>query len=221
MMIRINLALRKQSAAATAAGGDLTAATRLTALTQGAFRLDARIDGLQGLPLRKIGALAAVAVASHFGMSSFQVDQLKEVETELEGVRAEQAKLEADVSKTKEYLPLKKQLDEDEAMIRTKIRTVRNLIADRQTPPQLFAALSGATPREIWLSEVKIGQENVVLKGAAASVGDIPDFMRMVRESAYFSDVALEETRAGRESDGQEIAQFSLIAKRRATEVPK
>jgi Tfp pilus assembly protein PilN len=220
MMIRINLAQRKQFAAA-AASGDMTASTGLSALTQGAFHFDPRLDGLQELPLRKIGALAAVAVATHFGMGRFQSDQIKEVEAEIEVVRNEQTKLAADVGKTKEYLPLKKQLDEDEAMIRTKIRTVRSLIADRQTPPQLFAALSGATPREIWLSEVKIGKEQVVLKGAAASVGDIPDFMRMVRESAFFSDVALEETRAGRESDGQEIAQFSLVAKRRATETPK
>jgi hypothetical protein len=43
----------------------------------------------------------------------------------------------------------------------------------------------------------------------------------MVRESAFFSDITLEETKAAREKDGEEIATFSLIAKRRGTEAPK
>lgn len=218
-MIKINLALRKQSASANVVADEPTAgASALTSLTLKGFRFDARLDGLEEVPLKRIGALIVLAVAVHYLAGSYQQAQIDEVNAELASVKAEQSKLQADVNKTKDYLPLKKQLEADELMIRTKIRTVRDLIADRQTPPRLFAALSGATPPEVWLHEVKIETDRIFLKGFAANVGDIPDFMKMIAESAYFTDILLEETKTGKDERANEIATFSLGARRRREE---
>lgn len=207
-MIKINLATRKQSVALASDGTQATS-------TQSLFKFDARLDGVKDLPIRKYVVFFIAAFALHYFVGDFEQQKLATFDAEISKLNIEQSKLMADFNKTKQYAPLKKQLDQDETMIRTKINTVQKLIADRQTPPKLFAALSSATPDDVWLSEVEIKGDDVSFVGDAQQFSDIPDFMKSISESAYFSDISLDESDSTKDKDGQQIAHFKLTAKRR------
>jgi Tfp pilus assembly protein PilN len=208
-MIRINLATRKQSVALVGDG------TQVTSATKSLFKFDTRLDGVKDLPIRKFAIFFVAAFALHYFVTDFEEQSLVSYDAEISKLNIEQSKLQADFGKTKEYAPLKKQLDLDETMIRTKISTVQRLIADRQTPPKLFAALSSATPDDVWLSEMQIKGDEVDFVGNAQDFSDIPDFMKSISESAYFSDISLQESSSAKDTNGQALAHFKLSAKRR------
>jgi Tfp pilus assembly protein PilN len=217
-VIRINLAARKQfgvvaggreGAAAVAALGERFAALK-------AFDLRGLgLDALSSLPLRQLGtAIAAVAVA-YTVAEGMKRDEVGKVMKEIEGERAAQVKLKADFERTKGYEPLKKQLDADEKTMRVKLETIQKLVADREVPPKLLIALAKGIPAEVWLSEFSADAKDVKMKGFSVGYDQISDFMRMLGESIYLTELQLVGSQQAKDAEGFLVQAFELAARRR------
>jgi len=214
-MIKINLALKKMSAAA-AANTNATTGTGATA-TQGKslFKFDARLDGMIDLPIRKYSIYIGVAFALSWFSADYKENQIRAMQVDLEQIQAAAGKLKADIDKTRGYEPLKKQLDQDESLIKSKIDTVQKLISDRQTPPKLFAALSTSIPESVWLSEVQIQGEKVQFTGSSEEYTGVTDFFKSIGDSTFFESAQLSDSKSAKDNSGGEIVSFILTAKRR------
>jgi Tfp pilus assembly protein PilN len=209
-MIRINLATRKQGSSV------VQEAKSINLNAQGFRDLSGRLDGLKELPIKKYALMVAVGVMATYLLDTYREDELKKVADENTRLTAEQTKLQADLAKTKGYEDIKKGLDEDEKILRTKIDTIQQLLKDRQTPPKLLGALPGAMPKDLWLTNFKLEADLATFKGSSTDFNQISDFMKGLGESAFFTDVKLKLTQQGiDEGTNTPVVNFELTAGRR------
>ena len=215
-MIKINLALRKQP---VGGGGGVAKTGSMASL--GSFDLSSlkglKIDteALKDLPLRKVALPLIIGALASFTLDNYRDSELKALDAQMEVLAAEKPKLEAEANKIKQYEGVKKDLEADEFTIRTKIETIRKLVAGRTVPPKLLLALASTMPEEVWISGFKMASSSVTLQGFSYGFGPISDFMKNMSESAYFTDLKLNRTEQVREQGIGEVATFELDAKRR------
>ncbi|OFZ78786.1 MAG: hypothetical protein A2583_09660 [Bdellovibrionales bacterium RIFOXYD1_FULL_53_11] len=222
-MIKINLATMKQAASAGGAGdapvkrGDIigTISQALTGLIKRRGVGAAEGGGIDKKMIRKIILMIGVGFAADFLAGDFMAEEMKKVEAALARVDAEKSKFQAEVQKTRGYEAIKKQLEADEFIIRTKVDTMEKLVTDRQTPPKLLLSVATAIPKDVWLSSFKVDGPSVVFSGGSVGFNPVSDFMKTLGESAYFSELNLQKTEQTRDAAGTEIAIFELMARRK------
>jgi Tfp pilus assembly protein PilN len=214
-MIKINLALRKQSAS-VAASGTRTAMEGLTgisgSLKSGMKGMDS--DALKDI-VRKVALPIGFALVASHVVDMLQQDEIKKQDELIAKERTRQSALQAELAKTKVYDEKKRLLEADETTLRTKIETIQKLMDERTTPPKILIAVSGAIPPEVWLSEVNVAEDRISVLGYSLEFNHISDFMRNLGGSVYFSDISPPETRNVKDEAGREVYSFSLVAKRR------
>ena len=207
-MIKINLATRKQSASATGTAIGPTGIANL-------FKFNSVVDGMKDLPVREIALYVVMGTVGYFVADEFKVDQLKEATDQVTKVDEEKKKLQGEIVKLKGLDAVKAALEGDETVIRTKIETIQKLIAGRQIPPKILTTLSSGIPQEVWLSDLRIQESEVSIKGSSYGFNQISDFMKNLSDSAYFKDLKLLGTQQNKDSTGVNLATFVIVAKRR------
>jgi Tfp pilus assembly protein PilN len=217
-MIKINLASKKQ--AVTAQGGAGTAPKRsgfdLKKLDLETIRDNLSFEFLKDPQTRKLLLVVVVGIMCYVALDTYETDLVKKQEDLLVQANVDNAKLTAELAKTKGYEAIKLEIDTDEKILRTKLDTIKSLIAERQIPPKILLALSNDIPSETWLSEFAITDKDLKLKGSATGYGQITDFMKMLGESEYLTDVKLVNSKQEKDStNGMDLASFELSAKRK------
>ncbi|OFZ53057.1 MAG: hypothetical protein A2428_11555 [Bdellovibrionales bacterium RIFOXYC1_FULL_54_43] len=200
-MIRINLASRKQSQ--STGDSKIGLSSRL-----GGFDSDFFKDPIVYRTL----LVAFLCFLAGNVADSFKEEKMKRVEGALAAMTADRTKLEKESGQMKYYEELRKSLEADEAIIKRKLDTILELIADRNVPPRILRTLANSIPKEVWLSQFAIRDGEVTIKGGAAGFTQISDFIKALTESAYFGDVNMKNSVQGKEG-GADIAEFELAAK--------
>jgi Tfp pilus assembly protein PilN len=207
-MIKINFASRKQANSATEGRGPK--------LFSGVF------DGIdislfKDISIRKaVGAVLIGVIASHV-LETYKEEELEKLQNVATKLVADGQKLQNDLDKYKSFDAIKKGLDEDEVIIRTKLETIQKLIATRDRAAKLLIGVSTTIPEEVWLTEFRLEKTaDIQMQGVSTDINHITDFMKNLNENAIFSDVEMKNTKQAKENEsGQEIANFELSAKRR------
>lgn len=210
-MIKINLATRKQSSGAS---------HEAKGLNFGSFQFPSgfskfNVNELKDLPIRKLLLPLVVCVALTYLVDSLKEDEMIQVQEEAAKVAAEKVQLVASAGKLKGYEELKRNMEADEQVMRSKLAVVQGLVADRTNPPKIMRSLAGSLPKDVWLSEFKAADNEVTFRGYSLDFNQISDFMKNLNESAYFSDVTIKNTQQAKDELGVDVASFDLVAKRR------
>lgn len=206
-MIKINLALRKQSP--TLAGAKGAKAGKGGAL----FKFD--MDSLKDLPVRKYVAAILTCLIANYTLEVYQEEVLKENQVVLDQVTQENEKVKAQLKDVKKYEDIKKLLETDEKTLRTKIDVIRQLVAQRGAPPKLLMGIAASIPKEAWLTELIVKEDSAAFKGYAMGLGQVSDFMKSLSQNPFFKDLTLKSSNTTRDETGVEAATFELGAKRR------
>ena len=208
-MIKINLALKKQAVAVDAkdkgAGGGKGFHFDPEALK--AIFEDAQI--------RKLILVILVAVLGTYLINGYEDDQLARMDQRIAQANVDDAKVKAELAKTAGYDALKKQFDEDEELIKTKLSTIQKLISDRQVPPKILASLAGIIPKNVWVTEMSLNDDNIEIKGSSLGFDDITDFMKTLGDSEYLTDLKLKDSQKEKTQQGLSVATFDIEAKRK------
>jgi len=208
-MIKINLALKKH-------GVGIIPREKGAGFNFGALSSGMNTDFVKDPLFRKFGLVLVVAIMATYLLDGFKDDELKKLDDLLAKTNEANAKISAQLTKTKGYEGLKKQIDADETTLRTKLDTIKKLITDRQIPPKLMASLSTGTPSELWLSELSMDEKELKLKGYALGYTQITEFLKALGENEFLSDPKLVDSKQTRDSiTGQEMANFELSAKKK------
>jgi Tfp pilus assembly protein PilN len=207
-MIKINLASRKRAMA----GVSKTPMTGQALTLQGAL---AQLEEFRDFPLRQILVPLGIAIAVTFGFSTYKQSELDKLQVQIDALKAEKPKLQAEADKMAGYEELQKQMEKDELVIRTKIDTIRKLVQGRTTTVKLLAEIAKITPPHLWLTTVDIGTKEVVFKGFSSDFSLISDFMKTLNENTYVRDVTLKDTQIAEDENHREVAKFELLAKER------
>lgn len=218
-MIKINLALKKQSASGEGKGrarDDVASGGGLPKLDLNLGSLGAGASALFSEPKFRQLILGCIVVALvYVGIDRAKVEELNQLDAEIAQLTTTNNKLRAEVAKTKGYEELKKALEADELAIRTKIDTIQKLIADRQSLPKMMLGMAQLIPADVWLTDFKVANDDFTLKGFSLGYNQVSDFMRNLNESAFFTELRLSSSQAARDETGSEVAQFELGAHKR------
>ena len=207
-MIKINLALKK-TATVAASAGDPKAVSGFEALKH--FNL----QDLKDMPkLRGVLVLVVTYFVGGYLIEDFQAREIAELDAKVTEARTKQTALKKELEKTKKYDEIKKSLESDEIVIRTKLDTIEKLVKDRGGTPRVLLALSSAIPKDVWLKDLKIDSAIVDLQGASADSNQVYSFMKGLGESAAFKEVNLKGTTQVKE-EGIEVVSFDATVKRR------
>lgn len=227
-MIKINLATRKQSASVSSekksAGGrgGLTAFLSKLRLSSGGTSesggSSSGKEALEALPLRRLVLALALCAGGYFYVEDLKEEEIKGWDDKVNVVSADNEKLKKDLQKTREYASIKKSIDADELLLKNKTGVIQTLLKGRQAPHEILLTLATSIPKDVWLKGVKIENADVSLKGFAVGFNQVSGFMKALNESAYFSDVRLQNSQQEKD-DGKEIAAFEFAAKRRGGEL--
>ena len=204
-MIKINLASKKSGS-----GGGSSAMSKL-----GDSFTQFDMEKLKEFPIKKIALPLFAGLFASYLLDGYKVQEIKKINLAIEKVDAENKKLTQENAKSKDYEVLKKQFDEDEKVIRTKLDTIQNLMSDRAAPAKMMMALTSAIPNDVWLSELKIMRNEADFKGSSMGFAPISDFMKSLTETAIFTDIELKKTQRTEDSKNVETDLFELKAKRR------
>jgi Tfp pilus assembly protein PilN len=201
-MIKINLASRKQSF--ISADGKTS---------KGSSSLLKGMDQLKDLPIRKILVPLLVGWLASFSLDSYKEETIAKLDKAIAKQKAEEVRIQSGLTKVKVYESLKKSLDSDELVIKTKLDTVQKLMADRGFITKMLLSMASATPKEVWLTGVKTENNVVQILGSSQGFNQISDFMKNLNEGQFFSLIELVNSQQTK--DGSDTANFELKAKRK------
>ncbi len=204
-MIKINLASKKKAAGLTAGGDGGGGATRLNVST----------EGLKTPAFRRALIYVVLAFALNFLIEDETTEELNRIDKKIAEISAQQTKASAELAKNNSYNDLKKSLDSDEQILRTKLEVIRKLSATSAQPSKPLIALSGGIPREVWLDDYSVETESIRINGQATGFESISEFMRALSESAFYRDVTLASSDQIKDELGVEFVKFSISAKGR------
>lgn len=118
---------------------------------------------------------------------SFQARKLAQLDSEIESLRQELARLDQQTREVKD-------LDRKRAELQAKLRVIEDLKKRRSGPARVLSDLADATPEKLWLTQFTEGTGAANIEGLAMDNQTIAEFMRRLQQSPYFYDVDLVET---------------------------
>ena len=206
-MIKVNLAHRKQAAG--------VADFKEKPASAGFSFKGVDLEILKAPEIRKFALAIVVAIMASYVLDGVKQDQIDKVSQRMEKANADNAKAKADLAKTTGFEGLKKQIDADEDLIRTKLSTIQKLVADRQMPPKMLMSFSGSIPKDVWITEFEVVQGIIKIRGAALSYESISDFLKALTENDLLTDVKLGNSEKAKDPIAGEVDTFEMEAKRK------
>ncbi len=218
-MIKINLALLKSPAGT---GGEETSGSGfslggLFKKKSGGSDTASSISPSGELPIKPLAYLAIAFFGGEMLIGEIRNEELGVRDAQILKLTEQQTVLQKQLSAVKGLEEVKKKMDSDEAVYKTKISTIEKLLEGRQLPVQILSSVSTTIPEEVWLTQFRFDESTAQLDGVAMNMNHVTDFMRNLGASAHFQDV---DGRTGQSSDatlGTEVATFQLTAKRRTS----
>ena len=208
-MIKINLLKRKKS------GGG--APLKVFGITIGGKGLDAgalRDYDFKRSPLVRMAIAAVLIYAADLWIQGEKESRLGEEEERINAQQAQLDEISKKLGKVKGFEPLKKQLEDDEKNIQTKLDLINSLLENREAPAKLMRQLSQIIPEEVWLESMSVRDGTIRMSGGATSYNIVTDFMKGLGESSIFSGVNLTQVNEN-SRDGVKFQQFDISAQTR------
>lgn len=131
-----------------------------------------------------------------------------------EVVNTKQAKLNSLKRQVAQSIDLEKQIKELKAQEETlgqKLTAVKQAISEKRNPSAILLYIAKNIPPEIWIKELIIDQEEMLIKGEALDYTSIGNFVNSLRSSVFIRDANIAGTSSiVRESDKKRIETFEV-----------
>jgi Tfp pilus assembly protein PilN len=218
-MIRINLARERKNGGGTRFDlKNFNFQSLLAAIKpQGGGDGEQKKLDLKG-PLPKAVMAAVVCWLVDDTLTTYRTEQLAVLDKEIAELESQQNAIQAKLSKIKGFEPIKKQLQDDEIAIKTKLDVVTKLLESRNAPSKMMMQVANAIPDEVWLTSLRVTADKLTLVGSAIAYNNVSDFIKALNGTSQFTDINLsgiQEATNTNSKDTQKYQSFELSAKRR------
>lgn len=215
-MIKINLARKRKQGGA---GLDLKNLSLSSLL--GALRGEGEAEGERkkldlNSPLVKILVGIGLIYVLEDTLEGYKRQEMAAVETQLAAVEKERDEVLVKLRKIKGFEPIKKQLEDDERAVRTKLEIVTKLLENRNAPSKMMMQIAQSIPQEVWLTHLNVTPDSAKFSGGTVNHNQVSDFIRALSGTTYFAEVTLRSIQESTSSRGdQKFQNFDLDARRR------
>lgn len=209
-MIRINLGTKKQnnlsSGPAMSGGGSFEQLKSV--------RLD--FDELKDLPIIPLLGALGILVGGYIGTTAYEQAKIAAANAKIEKIQEETNLLNRELSKMAQYEELKKQLEKDEFVLKSKIDTIEKLITGRKNAVRTLMVLPEIIPSNVWIKSFQLSREELLVKGLALDYKEVNEFLQKLGESSYIANLNPVNQQQTRDPDTNlELVDFELKANRR------
>jgi Tfp pilus assembly protein PilN len=129
-------------------------------------------------------------------------------------INAKQTKLESlqtEVTKSMDMERQIKELQAQEESLGKKLTAVKEAIAEKRNPASILLYITKNIPKEVWIKELEITDEQMVIKGEALDYNSIGNFVNSLKSSVFIKDSSIVGTSSAvRASDKRRIETFEV-----------
>jgi len=214
-MIKINLARRK-TANLVSAGND-SGDSRISSMKSLFSRSSGSGSGeaLKDWPIRSILIALAGIYGTQFYFEAEKTSEIARVESTIEKLRASQRELQSKLSGAAGFEEVKRNLEADERLVKTKLDTILKLMEDKQKSIQALKHVSNSIPAEVWLQSLSLSMNDLQVSGQAIDYNQVSDFMNRLGQADFLADLNLDGSSQSKDEKGLNVATFRLTAKRK------
>jgi Tfp pilus assembly protein PilN len=134
-----------------------------------------------------------------------------EAETTIGQTQRELSKLKREVSKSIDLEKQIRELKAQEENLGKKLTAVKQAISEKKNPSALLLYIAKNIPPELWIKELSILQDEMVVKGDALDYTSIGNFVTMLKESVFVGEANITSTSSAvREIDKRRIESFEV-----------
>lgn len=137
-----------------------------------------------------------------------ETQALNEVVTQKQ---AELGSLQRKVSQSENLEKQIRELKAQEENLGKKLAAVKQAISEKRNPSAILLYIAKNIPNELWIRELAIDGDNMVIKGEALDYNHIGNFMNSLRSSVFIKEANVVSTSSNvREADKKRIESFEV-----------
>ncbi len=134
-----------------------------------------------------------------------------EAETTISQTQRTLSKLKKEISKSMDLEKQIRELKAQEENLGKKLTAVKQAISEKKNPSALLLYIAKNIPPELWIKELSILQDEMVVKGDALDYTSIGNFVTMLKESVFVGEANITSTSSAvREIDKRRIESFEV-----------
>lgn len=138
-------------------------------------------------------------------------EERNETESQIKQTQKVLSKLKKEVTKSQDLDKQIRELKAQEENLGKKLTAVKQAISEKRNPSALLLFIAKNTPPELWIKELTIIQEEMVVKGEALDYTSIGNFVNVLRDSVFIKESNISSTSSAlRESDKRRIEAFEV-----------
>lgn len=138
-------------------------------------------------------------------------DEYNNKSQELSTLQAQSSSLKRKVSQSSTYEKQIRELKVQEENLGKKLTAVKQAISQKRNPANLLLYISKNIPDDLWIKELTIDGETMLVKGEALNYTSVGNFVNNLRSSVFIRDANIKSTTSNvRESDKRRIEAFEI-----------
>ena len=179
----------------------------------------ANLDNIGGFNLSLLNVkLVVLSIIALYGIEMFVESyfegELSQLEAQQLAITNEQRSV---ATKLRALANIKKQvedLNKQEAVLAKRIEVVKEIVGKRQNPFKVLKYVAENTPKDIWLDEVELDNNKLLLKGNSKSWKSIGEFLQNLKTSIFFNTNVTYKKPSGAPEvfKGQRVEAFEIEA---------
>jgi Tfp pilus assembly protein PilN len=163
------------------------------------------------LKFKAVGlALFLIYIPDFFLVPMWEED-MNTKQAELQTLQGEVNSLKRKVSKSATYEKQIRELKAQEENLVKKLTAVKEAISLKRNPSNLLLYISKNMPSELWIKELSIDRQTMMIKGEALSYSSVGNFVANLKSSVFIKDANIKSTNSiVRESDKKRLEVFEV-----------
>jgi len=131
--------------------------------------------------------------------------------TELTTLQGELSSLKRKVSQSAQLEKQIRELKAQEDNLVKKLTAVKQAISEKRNPSNLLIYISKNIPNDLWLSDLSIDNDLMIIKGEALSYASVGTFLTNLRSSVFIKDANIKSTTSEQRAiDKKRIEKFEV-----------
>ena len=174
------------------------------------------ISNLGGFDFTKLKIKAVILACVLIYLPDFLIvptweDDFNNRTQELSTLQSKSMSLKRKVSQSSTFEKQIRELKAQEENLGKKLTAVKQAISQKRNPANLLLYISKNMPEDLWIKELMIDGETMLIKGDALSYNSVGNFVNNLRSSVFIKDSNIKSTTSNvRASDKRRIESFEI-----------
>lgn len=138
-------------------------------------------------------------------------EELVELNQEISVKQAKASSLKRKVASSQDFDKQIKELKAQEENLGQKLQAVKQAISEKKNPASLLLYVAKNVPNELWITDLTIEGDSMIIKGEALDYTSIGNFVNNLRSSVFIRDANIVSTNSSvKEEDKRRIESFEV-----------